>query len=382
MFKDYYGILEVSPTATPQDIKAAYRRMSMKWHPDKNPGQNVTSVMQDINEAYAILKDSDKRNRYNQEYSRFEHYTYSNSRHSESKTTCDAQSTWTYDYDVQSDDVRDDIKSAREYAEKIVAEFMASFKKATHDAASGAWDSAKGYVWVATFFVIIGLLVQLCYSTTKPTIISSNTIDDNSKEVSSVSHVDKSIVMETPTDWTTYWIDNNSFSIAIPQTLELRSANDRYTKRLRNRGIVVNTDNVVFQQKGLANSTAGTEDKHYCRVIISHAKCRPGDVYKSDETEPISGDMQSELYDIVSGELAPDQEFVMSPLFKWIDINGQKAIEIKYKRTGNKGDTTNCTMYLLFNYDELVKMIVAYRERESDLWASDMNKIIKTFRWK
>ena len=92
--------------------------------------------------------------------------------------------------------------------------------------------------------------------------------------------------------------------------------------------------------------------------------------------------MQSELYDIVSAELAPDQEFVMSPLFKWIDVNGQKAIEIKYKRTGNKGDTTNCTMYLLFNYDELVKMIVAYRERESDLWASDMNKIIKTFRWK
>lgn len=59
--------------------------------------------------------------------------------------------------------------------------------------------------------MIIGLLVQLCYSTTKPTIISSNTIDDNSKEVSSVSHVDKSIVMGTPTDWTTYWIDNNSF---------------------------------------------------------------------------------------------------------------------------------------------------------------------------
>lgn len=110
----------------------------------------------------------------------------------------------------------------------------------------------------------------------------------------------------------------------------------------------MNTDNVVFQQKGLANSTAGTEDKHYCRVIISHAKCRPGDVYKSDETEPISGDMQSELYDIVSAELAPDQEFVMSPLFKWIDINGQRLLRLNTSVLATKETqpTVLCIYYL------------------------------------
>lgn len=71
MFKDYYKILDIHRHATAQEIKSAYRAMSMKWHPDKNPGTDVTNIMQDINEAYAILKDTNKRERYNQEYDIF-----------------------------------------------------------------------------------------------------------------------------------------------------------------------------------------------------------------------------------------------------------------------------------------------------------------------
>ena len=61
MFKDYYKILGIHRQASAQEIKSAYRAMSIKWHPDKNPNVNVTSIMQDINEAYAILKDEEKR---------------------------------------------------------------------------------------------------------------------------------------------------------------------------------------------------------------------------------------------------------------------------------------------------------------------------------
>ena len=67
MFKDYYQILGVSPTASKQEIKQAYRMMSLKWHPDKNPGVDVTSMMQDINEAYKILNDDLCRARYDKE---------------------------------------------------------------------------------------------------------------------------------------------------------------------------------------------------------------------------------------------------------------------------------------------------------------------------
>ena len=57
MFKDYYQILDVSFSASKEEIKKAYRKMSLQWHPDRNPGADVTEMMQDINEAYKILND-------------------------------------------------------------------------------------------------------------------------------------------------------------------------------------------------------------------------------------------------------------------------------------------------------------------------------------
>ena len=71
MFKDYYQILGVTSTASKQEIKQAYRKLSLKWHPDRNPGVDVTGIMQDINEAYKILNDDLCRERYNKEYQKF-----------------------------------------------------------------------------------------------------------------------------------------------------------------------------------------------------------------------------------------------------------------------------------------------------------------------
>ena len=61
MFKDYYKILEISPDADSATVKAAYRKQALRWHPDRHPNMDVKSIMQDINEAYAILKDPRKR---------------------------------------------------------------------------------------------------------------------------------------------------------------------------------------------------------------------------------------------------------------------------------------------------------------------------------
>lgn len=54
-FKDYYKILEICFPSNDDEIKTAYRRMSLKWHPDKNPGIDTSNLMIDINEAYYIL---------------------------------------------------------------------------------------------------------------------------------------------------------------------------------------------------------------------------------------------------------------------------------------------------------------------------------------
>jgi molecular chaperone DnaJ len=59
---DYYEILEVSRTATKEEIKKAYRRLAMKYHPDRNPGdKEAEEKFKLINEAYQVLSDDEKR---------------------------------------------------------------------------------------------------------------------------------------------------------------------------------------------------------------------------------------------------------------------------------------------------------------------------------
>lgn len=63
--KDYYQILEIPRTATEQEIKKAYRKMAVKYHPDKNPGNpEAESKFKEINEAYDTLSDPTKKSNY------------------------------------------------------------------------------------------------------------------------------------------------------------------------------------------------------------------------------------------------------------------------------------------------------------------------------
>ena len=102
MFKDYYQILDILPSATKQEIKEAYRKMSLRWHPDRNSGADVTAIMQDINEA-------------------------------------------------------------RTYAKDIVGEFLKNLKETSKVAAKGAWDGANGYIIGGVIATNIFALIRACH---------------------------------------------------------------------------------------------------------------------------------------------------------------------------------------------------------------------------
>ncbi|NDD28697.1 MAG: hypothetical protein EB084_10575 [Proteobacteria bacterium] len=67
--RDYYKVLGVAPTATPEDIRKAYRALSKKYHPDLNPDMRVYSdeKMKELVEAYNILNDQQKRKDYDKQ---------------------------------------------------------------------------------------------------------------------------------------------------------------------------------------------------------------------------------------------------------------------------------------------------------------------------
>ncbi|MEJ7828942.1 MAG: J domain-containing protein [Segetibacter sp.] len=77
-FKDYYKILGVSKTATEDEIKKAYRKLAVTYHPDKNPNNKaVEEKFKEINEANEVISDPEKRKKYDELGEDWKHYQQS-----------------------------------------------------------------------------------------------------------------------------------------------------------------------------------------------------------------------------------------------------------------------------------------------------------------
>ncbi len=150
MFKDYYVILEVDENVSQEEIKFAFKRQALKWHPDRNQGIDTTGIMQELNEAYLILKDIEARERYNQEYKRFKHFQQEK-RHQQETTYQEQQ-------EEENQQHRSDIKSTArertyEYSDytvhdEILNKWMNNAKQQAVEMAAQTIEDLKGMVSV------------------------------------------------------------------------------------------------------------------------------------------------------------------------------------------------------------------------------------------
>jgi len=127
MIKDLYKILEIRQDASKIEIKNAYRKLALHWHPDKNKSPNAHEKFIEINEAYLILSDDEARAKYDREYER--HFAFENEETVNHHTQEQKEPTTKADYQYADYDLNNWTKNARKQAEKFASLTFDEFSK-------------------------------------------------------------------------------------------------------------------------------------------------------------------------------------------------------------------------------------------------------------
>jgi curved DNA-binding protein CbpA len=159
MFIDYYKILEIEINASPEEIRAAFRKQAIRWHPDKNPGNDTTIKMQVLNEAYLILKDPEARKLYDIEYIKFKKI----------KTKVEFKEddeSFNEEYVVSDDILRRWMDSAKKQSVDLAKQTIIDFRKmviiGTKAAVKASGSQLLAQLFISLLIIVIMSLVGLC----------------------------------------------------------------------------------------------------------------------------------------------------------------------------------------------------------------------------
>jgi DnaJ-class molecular chaperone len=165
MFFDYYAILEIDFKSEQSDIKSAFKNQALKWHPDKNPGIDTTKRMQLINEAYLILKDPDARQKYDQEYCRYqEHIKQQSFNQQKEKTKNKVEDTYEdSDYVVFDETLLRWMSNAREQAVELAKQTIEDLQGMSKDGCRAIIETAlSGVLRYLIFGLIFLIFIKAC----------------------------------------------------------------------------------------------------------------------------------------------------------------------------------------------------------------------------
>jgi len=150
MIKDHYKTLGIKRNASTEEVKRAYRKLALKWHPDVNKNPDARNRFIEINEAYLILSDFEAKQKYDKEYDYY--FVTLQSEPVFDKTDEDYQKN---EYKIyQDENLNNWSKNAREQAEKYASMSFAQFSKMVKDVIKET--SIQGFT--ALLYAISGIL--------------------------------------------------------------------------------------------------------------------------------------------------------------------------------------------------------------------------------
>ncbi len=161
MFYDYYGILEVEATATPSEIKLAFKRQALKWHPDKNPGKDTTNEMQAINEAYLILKDPEARERFDIQYQKYQDFQKEKESMREGSSRAERSNARQTDPSVENQGFQMDDDILRRWTENARRQAVDLAKQSIEDFKGMAKAGAKAAIVEGGSQLIFQIMISL-----------------------------------------------------------------------------------------------------------------------------------------------------------------------------------------------------------------------------
>ena len=135
MIQDHYKILGLTTSVTKEEIKKAYRKLALEWHPDKNKAPNAHKMFIKINEAYLILYDEQARAKYDKEYEFFfgkyqeETENWKEGYKQENPFTENKQQKSKYTYSYNDPDLNNWSESAKRQATKYASMSFVEFGK-------------------------------------------------------------------------------------------------------------------------------------------------------------------------------------------------------------------------------------------------------------
>ena len=133
----------------------------LKWHPDRNPGKDVNSIIKDIIEAYNILKDEELRKRYDKEYAKVHEKENKQKDSEQSKYGYsykdDKKNSYTYEYDVEDEELKREINKVRKQVDVLLKDLIKNIRSDIRVATDGAWKALKPFLIL--FAITMGIML-------------------------------------------------------------------------------------------------------------------------------------------------------------------------------------------------------------------------------